>query len=215
MFDALSFSPPRKTGSHRLNTNYRRSAFNERKKAREEGHLDFPSAPPSLSPPHFNSMASPPHKLTKLHHAPPLHAPSSSSSSSLSAHASKLALDSKPPLVATSSSRRLGLVQGGEKGKGKKLVLKPKSASYSLLTSLWRRLHGRNRFPHLFLLLDFLSATATKTPIRTPHPHSRNPRHRLPSSLPHPRVATSSLHPLRIGRRFPLDFLSESVRGPI
>ncbi|GAA5832696.1 hypothetical protein JCM11251_005725 [Rhodosporidiobolus azoricus] len=68
-------------------------------------------------------MASPPRKMSKLHHSPPLHnnklaSPTSGASPKLPGSCGA------PPLA---SSKRLGLASGADKGKVKKLTLKPKT----------------------------------------------------------------------------------------
>ncbi|POY71627.1 hypothetical protein BMF94_5320 [Rhodotorula taiwanensis] len=66
-------------------------------------------------------MASPPHKLSKLAHTPPVMSASSYSPSAAS-HKAPM-----PPPPLSGSSKRLGLTSGVDKSKVKKLTLKPKS----------------------------------------------------------------------------------------
>lgn len=65
-------------------------------------------------------MASPPHKLSKLAHTPPVMSASSYSPSAAS-HKAPM-----PPPPSSGSSKRLGLTSGVDKSKVKKLTLKPK-----------------------------------------------------------------------------------------
>ncbi|BGP18529.1 hypothetical protein JCM10213_002958 [Rhodosporidiobolus nylandii] len=72
-------------------------------------------------------MASPPHKMSKLHHSPPL---ANTALPALASSTSKLAVSSASSSAAStpaSTSKRLGLASGLDKGKVKKLSLKPKS----------------------------------------------------------------------------------------
>ncbi|GAA5889294.1 hypothetical protein JCM6882_000698 [Rhodosporidiobolus microsporus] len=69
-------------------------------------------------------MASPPHKTMKLSHSPPKQPTSLPALSSKTSNSKPCDPSSAPPLA---SSKRLGLASGGDKGKVKKLTLKPKA----------------------------------------------------------------------------------------